>query len=132
MSDRASVLHDRPVVRDARRMPLRAAAFFMFMSAMLPAAASAQPAEDKIRDVPQAAVNALGGTDFAFSITYNWRDDWWLAVQPAAKARGRPDSEALPAHAEKVAEIQIWKYEANSHCYTVIVNGKANDVCPTH
>jgi hypothetical protein len=86
----------------------------------------------QLEALPEAAMEALHGPQFAFSINFNEDDKWSVGVNPSAKFRvGRPDELGRPG-SQLVATFTVMKFQVNSHCYTVISGGKAYEVCPAH
>jgi hypothetical protein len=97
---------------------------------LVPALAISQPGRMQV--LPDAAVAGLGAPNYVFSINYAADDSWWVSVHPSAKAREGTPAQLQQPQAELLDSIEVYKYEANSHCYTVISGGKAYDVCPAH
>jgi hypothetical protein len=97
---------------------------------LLPALAISQPGRMQV--LPDAAIAGLGAPNYVFSINYAADDSWWVSVHPSAKAReGTPAQLQEPA-ARLLDSIEVYRFEVNSHCYTVVSGGKAYEVCPQH
>jgi hypothetical protein len=97
---------------------------------LLPALAISQPGQ--MRSLPQQALQALGGPMVAFAIVFTEDDDWSVQVHPSAKAREGTPAQLQQPQASLLDSIEVYRYETNSHCYTVISGGKAYEVCPAH
>jgi hypothetical protein len=97
---------------------------------LVPMLALSQP--DRMHTLPEAAMQGIGAPNFAFAINYGWDDSSWVSVHPSAKAREGTPAELQQPQAELLDTIEVYKFEANSHCYTVVSGGKAYEVCPQH
>lgn len=97
---------------------------------LVPALAFSQAG--RLQVLPEAAIGGLGAPNFAFSINYASDDEWWVSVHPSAKARQGQPAQLQPPQAQLLNTIEVYKFEANSHCYTVVSGGKAYEVCPQH
>lgn len=97
---------------------------------LLPALAFSQAG--RMHVLPETAARGLGAGNFAFAINYGWDDDWWVSVHPSAKAREGQPAQLRQPQAQLLGTVEVYKFEANSHCYTVVSGGKAYEVCPQH